>query len=70
MCGQCEELDSCQPPMRDWGAFKTMHIISVAAQVDGARLELMIDGMAAAEKMWLIGQLKLGIDFFTVAIAA
>ena len=56
--------------MGDWVAFKTTHIISMAAQVDGARLELMIDGMATAEKMWLIGQLKLGIDFFTVAIAA
>jgi hypothetical protein len=39
--------------MRDWGAFKTMHIISMAAQVDGARLELTNDGMVAVEKMWL-----------------
>jgi hypothetical protein len=44
--------------MRDWGAFKTMHIISMAAQVDGARLELTNDGMVAVEKMWLIANHK------------
>ena len=58
MCGQCEELDSCQPPMGYWVAFKTTHIISMAAQVDGARLELMNDGMVAVEKMWLIANHK------------
>ena len=41
-----------------WVAFKTTHIISMAAQVDGARLELMNDGMVAVEKMWLIANHK------------